>query len=108
MGTKEKVVAETNMSLSISQLNKMFQDFNNLRNSGKRVERTVVKDLSSYEDGSQGDSNESYEVYPVEGEKDLFIKLQIGSDSYGYNEFVVGMQFVRPTEKLVTLFEPIK
>ncbi len=92
----------------LKSLNKILKDLHSIRNSGKRVERIVVKDLSEYDGGSQGDSSEIYEVYPIEGEENLFIKLEIGSDSYGCNEYVSGIQFVQPTERTVTCYEPIK
>lgn len=105
------MVSKENPVISITKLNKILKDLMNIRNSGKRIERTVIKDLNDEHyggEGSQGDSNEIYEVYPIEGETGLFIKLEIGSDSYGDNEFVAGIEIVRPVEKLVTLFEPIK
>lgn len=89
--------------MDYKKLNEMLIDLRRLRRQTP-IEKLVVKEL--YGEGSQGDSNEIYEVYPIDG-SDLFIKLRISSDSYGDNEFVDGIQFVQPTQKTVTNYEPI-
>ena len=84
-------------------LNAQLQNLLGMRNGGDRVERRVVHEIDDEYD-SQGDSNEIYETYktPIDG---VFIQIQLGSDSYGYNEFVSGVKFVTPTVKQVTTYE---
>src|SRR5208283_1660296 len=90
--------------MNYRQLNEALKNLNSLRNSGKRVERVIEKEIG--EESSQGDEGISYEVYksPVEG---IFIKLKITTDSYGNNDHVAGIEFVTPKEKTVTSYEPI-
>lgn len=42
------------------------------------------------------------EVYPFD--EDVYIKFTIRQDSYGENEFIEGIQFVKPQVKQVTDF----
>ena len=91
--------------MDYSKINKMLGDFNNLRHTSKCIHKNVVKKINDDGYGEQGESNEIYEVYDIGLPDGLFIKLQIGSDSYGYNEFVAGVQFVSGKEKKVTVYE---
>ena len=90
--------------MNYKQLNDCLKNLNSLRNSGKRIERIIEKELDG--EGSQGEEGVSYEVYklPIEN---VFIKLKITTDSYGNNEHVAGIEFVTPKEKTITSYEPI-
>jgi hypothetical protein len=94
--------------MELQLLNKILK---NLQNPDHKlltfIEKRVVKDLSEDEDGSQGESSEYYKYYKVNGVDNIFIEIQFGTDSYGYNDFPVGVQFVKPKEKVVTIFETI-
>jgi hypothetical protein len=68
------------------------------------IEKIVEKEIDS-DYGEQGESSIYHEVYPFDSE--VFIKLTINTDSYGYNEFINGVQFVKPIQKTVTSFESI-
>ena len=95
-------------SIEFRTFNDLFKNgFNNFRytNKNKLIHSEIVKDLTSYREGSQGESNEKYEVYDVNLPDGWFIKLRLGSDSYGYNEFVENVSFVRGKEKKVTIYE---
>ena len=85
-------------------LNKYLKNFNYLRNGNTLIKKQIIRDISR--EGSQGDSNLSYEIYKLP-ETEVYIKLEINSDSYGDNEFVAGVEFVKPVEKVVTRFETI-
>ena len=78
--------------MDYGKLNEILKDFRTLRR-GKPVE---TKAADSYE-GTLG-----YEVYHIED--DIYIKLHIYTDSYGENEFVVGVELVSPTVVQVTNF----
>lgn len=87
-------------------VNEVLGELRVLRQKNNLVERIVVNEING-DEGSQGEENEIYEVYKTQIEG-VFVKLKIASDSYGDNEFVDGIQFVRPTEKVVTSYEPVK
>ncbi len=38
---------------------------------------------------------------------DVFVKIRIKTDSYGENESIVGIQFVKPVVKSVTDYEKV-
>ena len=90
--------------MDYKKLNKMLEDLQQFRhtNSSKLVERITISEVDK-EYGSQGDTSVYHEVYPFDGE--MFIRLTINTDSYGYNEFINGIQFVKPIQKTVTMFE---
>lgn len=92
--------------MDYKKLNKMLEDLQQFRhtNSSKLVERITISEVDK-EYGSQGDTSVYHEVYPFDGE--MFIRLTINTDSYGYNEFINGIQFVKPIQKTVTMFETL-
>jgi len=75
--------------MDYNKLNAKLANLNSLRR-GSPVAKTHPED-----DGSTW-----IEVYPFDG--DIFIKLTIRIDSYGENEFIEGIQFVKPVIKSVT------
>ncbi len=88
--------------MELKEINSLLSDFKKLRILKKIHQETIIE-LDG--EGSQGDTNLKYEVY--EAGPGAFIKLTINSDSYGNNEFVAGLQFVNPSPKTVTVYEPI-
>lgn len=92
--------------MDYNRLNKLLEDLQVFRhtNRTKLVERITLKEIDQ-EYGSQGDTSVYHEVYPFDGE--MFIRLTINTDSYGYNEFINGIQFVKPIQKTVTMFETL-
>lgn len=87
------------------ELNILLSNLERIRDRSKRISTQVVKKID--EEGEQGESGLSYEIYPFKPEENIFIKLTINTDSYGYNEFVNGIQFVSAVEKLQTVYEKI-
>jgi len=92
--------------MDYNRLNKLLEDLQVFRhtNRTKLVERITLKEVDK-DYGSQGDTSVYHEVYPFDGE--MFIRLTINTDSYGYNEFINGIQFVKPIQKTVTMFETL-
>ena len=92
--------------MDYNRLNKQLEDLQVFRHTNRTrlVERITLKEIDS-DYGSQGDTSVYHEVYPFDGE--MFIRLTINTDSYGYNEFVNGIQFVKPIQKTVTMFETL-
>ncbi len=93
------------MELNLSTVNEILKNFNNLRR-GKAENIEVVKKVNG-EYTSQGETGLSYEVYktPIDG---VYVKLEIITDSYGDDETINGIEFVKPIQKTVTIFETIK
>ena len=91
--------------MDYKQINLKLKDFNSLRHISKPVHREVVKEIDNDGYGEQGESNEIYEVYDIGLPNGLFVKLQIGSDSYGHDDRVTGVTFVQAQEKKVTVYE---
>lgn len=89
--------------MDYKKINEQTKDLLALRYSKKPVNRRVVNEIADDGYGSQGDSNEIYEVYEI-GE-DIFIELKIGSDSYGDNERVTGFRFVKPIKKTIIAYD---
>lgn len=89
--------------MELKKLNNWLGDLSKLRSNNTAVKHDITKVLEG--EGEQGGSGESFEVYHLEG--DLHIMLRINTDSYGDNEFVAGITFVKAKEKTVTSFEKI-
>jgi len=93
--------------LDFKQLNEILSDLSSIRYGSKGFKR--VQEKTEYEirgEGEQGEEGLSYEVYSTPY-PDLYIKLEVKTDSYGYNEHVSGIQFVEPKEKVVQEFIPL-
>ena len=73
-------------------------------NGTTRVETKVEKEVHG--DGEQGVEGIKYEIYKLPFD-DLFLKIEIRTDSYGYTERVESIQFARATEKMVIQYEPV-
>ena len=94
--------------MDYAQLNLILSDLRNIRYDSKKYQKItseVIKQIDG-DYGSQGDEGQTFEIYstPIEG---VYVKLDVRTDSYGDNEFVHGLAFVKPVEKVVQFFEPI-
>ena len=86
--------------MDLTIINKMLGDLESLRHSYKPVE-TIVD--SSY---GQGEEGVKHEVYSVE-DSDVLLRITTTVNSYGNNERITGVQFVKPATKLINSYEPI-
>ena len=94
--------------MDYKQFNETFGNLVNFRyqNRSKMIERITIHEMdNSYGEGSQGESNIYHEIYSWDSE--MFIRLTINTDSYGSNEFINGIAFVKPIQKTISSFEPI-
>jgi hypothetical protein len=80
--------------MDLKKINELLKDFSIRNTIAVEVKRP---DGENYENG--------YEIYQLS--EDLYIKFEIYEDSYGSNEQVKGIQFVKPKTVTVTNFEPI-
>ncbi len=90
--------------MDYKELNEILSDLTSLR-KGQKASVQVVKKIDE-DEGEQGQSGLSYEIYntPIDG---VYVKLKIETDSYGDDERVTGIQFVKPVKKEITDFEPL-
>lgn len=91
--------------MDYKKINEKLGNLEELRNSLKPVHRKVNYEINSEYDGEQGASNDIDEVYDIGLSEGLFIKLNIGSNSYGYDEFVKGIEFVKAVEKTIKVYK---
>lgn len=93
--------------ISIPVLNSILKEISVLRYGNtpkgwKLVQTNINYEINS-DYGEQGSSNDIDRVYVTpEG---YYLKINFGSDSYGYNEFIQKIQFVKPKETRVTVYE---
>lgn len=93
----------------IDVINTALSDISSLRYSGssgkfKRLSQTNDGVIQDTHYGSQGDHNTIEEVYDI-GLGDFCLKLTLHSDSYGNDEFVIGIKIVKPVKKEVIVYE---
>lgn len=92
--------------MDFTEINKILSDLRGFRSSNRsnKISENVVKKINTDYDGEQGEEGLSFEVYKTQIEG-VFVKLEIRTDSYGYNDFVNGATFVREVEKTVKVYE---
>ena len=90
--------------MDYKKINEILSDLSGLRNRSKPVHREVVNEVNG-DYSSQGEAGESYEVYDVGLNEGMFIKLKISTDSYGDNESIDGIEFVKAKQKTVQVYE---
>ena len=77
------------------KINDILRDIGSLRN----------KKIETIQPQYEGDSIH-YEICSTDKD-DIFVKIQISTDSYGGSESITGIEFVKPVEKRVYNYEPI-
>lgn len=55
--------------------------------------------------GNQGEENTFDLIYKVLPEKDIYLKVEYYTDSYGGGEYMRGAKFVKAKKKEVTVYE---
>ena len=76
------------------------------QNPYKKVLDKRDGNLQDSDYGSQGESDTITRVYDL-SKNDLFLKIELSTDSYGNNESVSKIEFVKPVVKQVTDFETV-
>ncbi len=63
---------------------------------------------NTYDEGEQGEYNKIFKYYKHPGlPVGIFMRETWNTDSYGSNEAIVSVEFVKGKEKQITVFEPI-
>jgi len=106
MDLKKINLVLANVTVIRNQPNKYYPLPSELKGT-TRVETKVEKETNGEgEQGVEGVEGVKYEIYQLPFD-DLFLKIEIRTDSYGYNERVESIQFARATEKMVIQYEPV-
>lgn len=94
--------------INLKELNEILGDINNFRYRVKPLQKTQSYNGVGDDDynGSQCEYNETQEIYPL-SDKETFLQITIRTDSYGDNEFIHGIKFVKPTEKVIVNYQAI-
>lgn len=82
--------------ISLKEVNQILGDLDDLRNSNEKVSR--VED--------ENDCTIIYEIYHIKS-KDLYVRLTLKENSYDDEEYVSGIQFVKPVTKTIVAYENI-
>ena len=92
-------------SIDLKSLNDLFANKSKYFHS----ETTGHNGVGNSYDGVQGEYNETFKFYKHPAlPEGVFLKETYNTDSYGYEERIVSIQFVEGVEKTVKVFEPIK
>ena len=86
--------------MDYKKLNEVLKNLDTLRYSKEALHKEVIKEVN----GGYEELGEFYEVYDVGLQNGVFMKVQYLTDSYGDNERVGGVEFVKAKEKTVTAY----
>ena len=74
----------------------------------KKFDLVESKEPRNYwSEKTQGENSKKVEIYEVDKQAKIFLRIEKTTDSYGDNESLVGVSFVTPKEVKVTAFQPI-
>lgn len=83
--------------ISLKEVNQILGDLDDLRDDNERVSR----------EEDENDCDIFYEIYHIKS-KDLYVRLTLQVNSYARDEdYVSGIQFVKPVTKTITAYENI-
>ena len=94
------------LTLDVSRLNEILGDLESFRRLRKRekVNGDSIEVIKTIDDIHQGEYGQSFEIYFIK-DLDIWIRLEIRTDSYGECDYIHGISFVKPIEKIITRFE---
>jgi len=88
----------------LKDLQDLLKNKSNYKVSEAKGHQGVPEDY----DGMQGEYNEKMIYYKHKGlPEGVFMRETYHTNSYGYNEAIVSIEFVKGKEKQITVFEPI-
>lgn len=93
--------------MELKQINKLLSNLTNPdRTLCAFIEKRTVKEIED-EDGEQGEEGNFFMYYKILSEENLYMEVEYYTDSYGDNESVRKVQFVKSSPKTVIVFENI-
>jgi hypothetical protein len=93
--------------MELGIINEALKDlsFYALKQKFDLVETSQPQDYWS--EKSEGNESRKVEIYSIDKEQGIYLRVERSTDSYGDNETLVGISFVKPKEVTKTVFEPI-
>jgi hypothetical protein len=97
--------------MEYQELNKLLKNLRNPSHNNSDlsfIERITEHEISnSYGEGEQGGTSIYHDIYAMESDKNVYLKITYNTDSYGSNEFPASIQFCKAKPKSVTEYEII-
>lgn len=90
--------------MKIEEVNEILSGLTEYELSNKYSKISESQPDNYYSEKYDGDNSEKIIIYRL-GIEDWHLKLTLRTDSYGDNEIVAGVRFVKPIIKQVTDFE---
>lgn len=98
--------------MELKKINEILKNISRIKGSktcdvpdlGKlvRIKKETIHEMIDGEE--QGGWNEYEEIFSIPGEE-IFLKLNIQTDSYGSNDHISKIQFVKESKKTVIVYE---
>lgn len=88
-------------TIDIKTINKVLSNIDSIRYSETPIFKQGLKGVEE----CCGGGGEWVEVFDLGLPDKWLVKLTIGTDSYGDNEFITGIQIVRETQKQTVTYE---
>jgi hypothetical protein len=90
--------------MKVEQINEILTDLSEWNLSKKFNKVASSEDPDYHRERDQGETSERVDIYKV-GIEDWHLKVITESDSYGEDQGIVSVQFVKPIVKQITDFE---
>lgn len=87
--------------MDYKKINELLKNINLFRHK----HNMVYKEQTNIRDGYEGNYDERYEIYDANLEDDYLIKILFITDSYGDNESVSGIEFVKAKVTTTVIYE---
>ena len=93
--------------MDYKRINEILSDLSE-RGLEKKFKQVSTETPRNYwNEKSEGGEDIKTEVYEFDKEENIFLKIQRRTDSYGDNETLFSISFVKPVEIKVTAYEPV-
>jgi len=86
--------------MDYKKINDLFGDLNSFYHNNN----IVHQEQTATGDGYESSYGERYVVYDAKLEDGYFVKISYKTDSYGDNEEIIGIEFVKGKEKKITKY----
>lgn len=94
--------------MDYKQFNEIFANLNQIRyGTSPWIKLTTEIEHEIRGGGDEGRQGVSYEVYGCPFDSEVYLRFTITTDSYGDNEQISGIQFVKVTEKTIKTYESL-
>lgn len=93
--------------MNYQKINEVLADLSEYRLSGLYTKIETTQSSDYYSEKDQGEVGTKEIIYKLDFD-DLHLKVLYISDSYGENETIKSVQFVKAVKKEITVYEPVK